>query len=128
MEIFHLGEDDLLPAEAFLHELCTDLAFGQGPAPRAAVETSAGARLHARALGGGARRTCFGVPLDTFEGHEGLFLTVVVAEGRHNVAELLRPYRDRFEQEPTERRPRPSREQARRAAARRSRRASSARA
>jgi len=43
-----------------------------------------------------------GVPLETFEGHEGLFLTVVSPQGRHNTAELLRPFRERFAQEPTE--------------------------
>ena len=32
-----------------------------------------------------------GVPLDTFEGHEGLFLTVVSAEGRHTIASCCAP-------------------------------------
>ncbi len=42
VEIFHLAEADLLPAESFLHELCTDLAFGEGPVPRMPMETSNG--------------------------------------------------------------------------------------
>ncbi len=49
-----------------------------------------------------ARINLLGVPLETFEGHEGLFLTVVSPQGRHNMAELLRPYRERFAQEPAE--------------------------
>lgn len=47
-----------------------------------------------------ARANLLGVPLDTFEGHEGLYLTVVSTQGRHNLSELLRPYHDRFRQEP----------------------------
>jgi hypothetical protein len=42
VEIFHLKEADLQAAESFVHELCTELAFGQGPPARALVETSAG--------------------------------------------------------------------------------------
>src|SRR5262249_59765942 len=42
VEIFHLTEADLLPAESFLHELCTDLAFGEGPTPRVPIDTSNG--------------------------------------------------------------------------------------
>lgn len=102
VEIFHLAEEDLLPAEAFLHELCTDMAFGQGPPSRALVETS---------NGGGftllpseqARANLLGLDVELFEGHEGRFLTVVSPEGRHSVSELLRPYRERFEEEPHER-------------------------
>jgi len=100
VEVFHLAEADLLPAEAFLHELCTDMAFGQGPPERTLVETS---------TGGGfilvpseeARHNLMGLDLQLFEGHEGRFFTVVSPEGRHNVSELLRPYRERFlEEEP----------------------------
>jgi uncharacterized protein YegJ (DUF2314 family) len=50
-----------------------------------------------------ARTNLLGVPLEAFEGHEGLFLTVVSPQGRHNTAELLRPFRERFLQEPAER-------------------------
>ena len=41
VEMFHLGEDDLPAAETFLHELCTDMAFGQGPAAAHAGRTPA---------------------------------------------------------------------------------------
>lgn len=102
VEIFHLGEDDLLAAESFLHELCTDLAFGPGPQERALIETSSG-QTFMLVPSEEARVSLMGISLDTFEGHEGLFLSTVSPEGRHNVAELLRPYRDRFEKEPEER-------------------------
>ena len=46
-----------------------------------------------------ARHGMLGIPLDTFEGHEGDYWTVVSPEGRHTTSELLRPYRSRFEQE-----------------------------
>jgi hypothetical protein len=101
VEIFHLGEDDLLPAETFLHELCTDLAFGQGPGVRAGVETSTGAAFMLLPSEEG-RLNLFGVSSETFEGHEGLFYTVVSGDGRHSVAEILRPYRERFEDESEE--------------------------
>jgi len=99
LEIFHLSEGELLAAESFLHELCTDIVFGQGPQPRALVETSTG---HAFTVMSSedARVNLIGVPLETFEGHEGLFSTIVSPEGRHTIAEILRPYRDRFEKEP----------------------------
>ena len=102
LEIFHLGEQDLLPAEAFLHELCTDLAFGQAPPLRTQMGTSEG-QAFMLVPSEEARNNLLGVPLDAFEGHEGLFLTVVSPQGRHNTAELLRPFRERFVQEPTER-------------------------
>ncbi|WPB73060.1 hypothetical protein KYC5002_28845 [Archangium violaceum] len=101
LEIFHLGEQDLLPAEAFLHELCTDLAFGQGPPLRKEMGTSEG-QTFMMVPSEEARTNLLGVPLEAFEGHEGLFLTVVSPQGRHNTAELLRPFRERFAQEPTE--------------------------
>ncbi|XXF81577.1 DUF2314 domain-containing protein [Myxococcaceae bacterium GXIMD 01537] len=99
LEVFHLGEQDLLPAESFLHELCTDLAFGQGPDLRREVSTSEG-QTFTLVPSEEARANLLGVPLEAFEGHEGLFLTVVSPLGRHNTAELLRPYRERFEKEP----------------------------
>ncbi|WNG36360.1 DUF2314 domain-containing protein [Archangium minus] len=102
LEVFHLGEQDLLPAEAFLHELCTDLAFGQGPLLRTEMGTSEG-QTFMLVPSEEARTNLLGVPLEAFEGHEGLFLTVVSPHGRHNTAELLRPFRERFAQEPTER-------------------------
>ncbi len=101
LEIFHLSEADLLPAEAFLYELCTDLAFGQVPALRAEMGTSEG-QSFMLVPSEEARTNLLGVPLETFEGHEGLFLTVVSPQGRHNTTELLRPFRERFAQEPEE--------------------------
>jgi hypothetical protein len=101
VEAFHIAEDDLQAAETFFHELCTDLAFGQGPNLRSPVDTSAG-QSFMLVPSEEARNTLMGVPLDTFEGHEGLFLTVVSTEGRHIISELLRPYRDRFEEESPE--------------------------
>lgn len=102
VEIFHLAEADLLPAESFLHELCTDLAFGEGPEPRTPVETSNG-EAFMMVSSEEARHGMLGVPLETFEGHEGPFWTVVSPEGRHTTSELLRPYRGRFEREDPQR-------------------------
>jgi Uncharacterized protein conserved in bacteria (DUF2314) len=102
LEIFHLGEEDLLAAEMFLHELCTDMAFGQGPEVRKEVHTSEG-QSFMLVPSEEARVNLLGVPLETFEGHEALFLSVVSPLGRHNTAELLRPYRERFIPEPEER-------------------------
>jgi len=101
VEIFHLAEADLLPAEAFLHELCTDMAFGQAPPERTVVETSNGGGFML-VPSDEARGNLMGLELELFEGHEGLFFTVVSPEGRHNVSELLRPYRERFEDEDPE--------------------------
>ena len=101
VEIFHLAEADLLPAEAFLHELCTDMAFGQGPPERAMVETSNGGGFMV-VPSDEARVSLMGLDLELFEGHEGLFFTVVSPEGRHNISEILRPYRERFEEEDPE--------------------------
>ena len=98
VELFHLAEDDLQAAESFLHELCADLAMGEGPPPRALVGTSEG---HAFQLmpSEEARTRLMGVPLEAFEGHEGPFLTVVSPDGRHTATEVLRPYRGRFAEE-----------------------------
>ena len=98
VEIFQLSEDDLLPAESFLHELCTDLAFGEGPTPRIPMETSNG-EAFMLVSSEEARHGILRVSPDTFEGHEGEYWTVVSPEGRHTTSELLRPYRSRFEQE-----------------------------
>ena len=102
VEIFHLAEEDLLPAESFLHELCTDLAFGEGPEAKTPLETSNGEAFMI-VSSEEARHGMLGVPLDTFEGHEGDYWTVVSPEGRHTTSELLRPYRGRFEKEDPER-------------------------
>jgi hypothetical protein len=98
VEIFHLAEADLLPAESFLRELCTDLAFGEGPVPRTPMETSNGEGFMLVSSEEARIRT-LGVPMETFEEHEGEYWTVVSPEGRHTTSELLRPYRSRFEQE-----------------------------
>ncbi len=101
VEVFHLGEDDLQAAETFFHELCTDLAFGQGPQLRTTVETSAGASFMLLPSEEG-RLNLFGIEADTFEGHGNLYMTVVAGDGRHTIAELLKPYRNRFEKESSE--------------------------
>ncbi len=102
VEVFHLSEKDLQAAESFVHELCTDLAFGHGPAPRALVATSEGDGFMVQPSEE-ARVSLLGVSLDAFEGHEAHYLTAVSATGRHNLSELLKPYHERFEQEPVER-------------------------
>lgn len=102
VEVFRLEEEDLPPGESFLHELCTDLAFGQGPGVRTVAETSEGQGFML-VPSEEARQNLLGVPLETFEGHEGLFFTVVSPDGRHTSGELLAPYRSRFEDEPEER-------------------------
>jgi hypothetical protein len=101
VEAFNLSEEELPAAESFLHRLCTDLAFGQGPPPRALLQTG-DSEPFMLAPADEARTNLMGIPLETFEGHEGLFFTIVSAGGRHTVAELLKPYRDRFEEEPRE--------------------------
>lgn len=100
LEIFQLAEDDLPPAETFLHQLCTDTAFGNGPLQKSAAEANEEAfRLVPSEE---ARRTLMGISHEAFENHEGLFLTVLSASGRHNVSELLAPYRQQFEEEDPE--------------------------
>jgi hypothetical protein len=101
LEVFHLAEEDLPAVESFLHELCSDLAFGDGPRVRAEVGTSEG-RTFILVPSEEARATLMGVPLEAFEGHEGLYLTVVSPAGRHTASEIFRPYRERFAQEPPE--------------------------
>jgi hypothetical protein len=102
VEAFNLSEKDLPAAESFLHRLCTDLAFGQGPVPRTVLQTGE-SEAFMLVPSEESRMNLMGIPLDTFEGHEGLFFTVVSAEGRHTIAELLLPYRDRFQEEPEQR-------------------------
>ncbi|MBK7858849.1 MAG: DUF2314 domain-containing protein [Archangiaceae bacterium] len=101
VEVFHLGEADLKAAEIFFHELCTDMAFGQTPPPRTPVATSVGAAFMMLPAEE-ARPSLRGINPETFNGHELEFLTVVTAEGRHNLTELLAHYRDRFEAESDE--------------------------
>jgi len=101
VEAFNLSEADLPAAESLIHRLCTDLAFGQGPPPRSVLQT--GDEQFMLLPSEEARTSLMGIPLTTFDGHEGPFLTIVSAEGRHTIADLLKPYRDRFEAEPEER-------------------------
>lgn len=101
VEIFSLSEKDLQPAETFFHELCTDLAFGQGPTARVPVATSVGMGFQLLPCDE-ARRNLFAVPSETFDAHESHFLTVVSPEGRHSLSEVLAQYRDRFEDETPE--------------------------
>ncbi|MGA9524426.1 MAG: hypothetical protein WBV82_23425 [Myxococcaceae bacterium] len=100
VEIFQLNSEDLPAAEMFLQTLCTDLAFGHGPPLRIPVE--AGDEAFMLMPSEEARQTLMGVPMTAFEGHEGNYLTVLSSSGRHNVAELLSPYRQHFEREPPE--------------------------
>ena len=102
LEVFRLAEEDLRAAESFVHELCSDLAWGEGPRVRERVETSNG-EAFMLAPSEEARLSLIALPVDTFEGHETPALTIVSADGRHTLAELLRPYRARFEQEAPER-------------------------
>ena len=102
VEILHLAEADLPAAESFLHKLCFDLAFDQGPPARQPLETGEG-EAFMLLPSEEARGNLLGVPPDTFEGHEIYYLTVVSPQGRHNVAELLRPHRVHFQAEPAER-------------------------
>ncbi len=101
VEVFQLAEADLPAAEAFLHQLCTDLAFGHGPPLRSTVDT--GEEAFILVPSEEARASLMGVPLDAFDGHEGMFLTVLSRSGRHNLTELLAPYREHFDDEPPER-------------------------
>lgn len=103
VEMFSLSPDDLQPAETFFHELCTDLAFGHGPALRAAVSTSVGMNF-ALFPADEARPNLFGVDQSHFDQHELEYLTVTSPEGRHSLTEVLKQYRDRFEEETPEER------------------------
>ena len=101
VEMFNITEEDLAAAETFFHELCTDLAFGQGPQQRAVIATSVGLGFTLLPADE-ARPNLYGVDLETFEGHEGKYLTVVSPEGKHSLAEILEHYRERFEEETEE--------------------------
>lgn len=100
VEMFRLSEADLPAAENFLEQLCTDMAFEQGPPLRSTVE--AGEENFVLLPAEEARASLLGVPLEAFEGHEGLFLTVVSGHGRHNLSAILAQYRHHFEEEPAE--------------------------
>ena len=101
LEAFHLSQEDLPAVETFFHQLCTDLAFGQAPAPGTVVETGEGDGFLLEPSES-ARAKLIGLGLDFFEGHEGAYFTILSADGRHTVSEVLAPYRGRFEQEDPE--------------------------
>ena len=100
LEVFQLAEEDLPPAESFLQQLCLDIAFGNSPPLRTAVEAGEDAFMLVPA--DEARASLMGISPEAWEGHEGRYLTVLSASGRHNVTRLLAPYRDQFEEEPEE--------------------------
>lgn len=101
VEMFNIGEDDLAAAETFFHELCTDLAFGQGPQARQTISTSVGMSFTLLPAEEG-RTNLRGIDPETFQGHVSDFLTVVSPERRHSMAEILVQYRERFEEESEE--------------------------
>lgn len=101
VEVFNIQEDDLPAAETFLQELCTDLAFGQGPAMRAVVSTSVG-RQFTIVPSEEARTNLPNVNPELFEGHEAQLVAIVTPEGKHALGEMLEQYRDRFEDETEE--------------------------
>ena len=101
LEAFHLSHEDLPAVETFFHQLCTDLAFGQGPGAGAVVETGEGDGFMLQPSES-ARAKLLGLGMDFFEGHEGAYFTIVSADGRHTVSEVLAPYRGRFDEEEPE--------------------------
>ncbi|GMU63130.1 MAG: hypothetical protein AMXMBFR34_48930 [Myxococcaceae bacterium] len=100
VELFNISEDDMPAAETFLHELCNDLAFGQGPAVRQVVSTSVG--MGFILLPGDEARTNLFLDPEVFDGHLSGYVTVVSPEGRHSMSEILKHYRERFEEESDE--------------------------
>jgi hypothetical protein len=100
VELFNIAEDDMAAAETFVHELCNDLAFGQGPAARQVVSTSVGMAF--TLLPCEEARTNLFVDPESFDGHVTGYLTVVSPEGRHSMTEILKHYRERFEEESAE--------------------------
>ncbi len=101
VEMFHISEDDLAAAETFFQELCTDLAFGQGPAVRQVISTSVG--LGFQLLPSDEARTnLYQFDPESFTGHTQGSVTVVSPEGRHGMTDILKHYRERFEAESSE--------------------------
>ncbi len=99
VEMFGISEDDLPAAETFFHELCTDLAFGQGPQPRQVIATSVGMAFTLLPSDEGRASLYSSNDMDAFDGHAERSLTVVSAEGKHTMGEILVQYRERFEDE-----------------------------
>jgi hypothetical protein len=102
VEMFNITEDDLPAAETFFHELCTDLAFGQGPSPRQVVSTSVGMSFMLLPAEEGRASVYSANDPEAFEGHAAGYLTVVSGEGKHTLGEILGQYRERFEEESDE--------------------------
>lgn len=98
VEMFHIAEEDLAAAETFFQELCTDLAFGQGPQVRQVIATSVGMGFQLLPSDEG-RANLYQVDQEAFTGHGQGIVTVVGPEGRHGMTEILEHYRDRFEEE-----------------------------
>jgi hypothetical protein len=101
VEMFHIAEDDLPAAETFFQELCTDLAFGQGPQLRQVIATSVGLGFQLLPSDEG-RANLYQVDEEHFTAHAQGFVTVVSPEGRHGMSDILEHYRDRFEEETDE--------------------------
>jgi hypothetical protein len=101
VEMFNISEEDLAAAETFFQELCTDLAFGQGPKERQVISTSVGMGFQLLPSGE-ARANLYQVDPEAFTGHGQGFVAVVSADGRHQMSEILKHYRDRFEEESQE--------------------------
>lgn len=101
VEMFHIAEDDLAAAETFFQELCTDLAFGQGPEPRHVVSTSVGMGFQLLPSDEG-RSNLYQSDPESFTGHTQGFVSVVSPEGRHGMTDILKHYRERFEEESAE--------------------------
>lgn len=101
VEMFHIPEDDLAAAETFFQELCTDLAFGQGPQPRQVISTSVGMGFQLLPSDEG-RSNLYQVDQEFFTGHGQGFVTVVSPEGRHGMSDILKHYRGRFDEETDE--------------------------
>lgn len=101
IELFHIADDDLRAAETFCNELCVDVAFGQGPALRTPISTSVGLAFQLLPSDEG-RASLYGADAELFEGHAASGLTVVGADGRHSLNDILTQYRERFEEESQE--------------------------
>ena len=101
VEMFHIAEEDLAAAETFFHELCTDLAFGQGPGVRHVISTSVGMGFQLLPSDEG-RSNLYGVDQENFTGHTQGMVSVVSPEGRHGMSDILKHYRGRFEEETEE--------------------------
>lgn len=101
VEMFHITEEDLAAAETFFQELCTDLAFGQGPKVREVISTSVGMGFQLMPAGD-ARANLYQTDPDAFTGHNADFVSVVNSDGRHQMSDILKHYRDRFEEESEE--------------------------